>query len=300
MLGEISYLKELNEAFSLSITKGSGEIFRSSSVAVSKSGKNYFAGKVESDTHLLGFPSEQVALMLSAQQKDYGVSEIITLAENKDGCKNKISPLIIKILIDHSIRTGKNMSYKVVDIKGNEIFSAPNVRNLIPFYRPGASVLKRVSSSVVSPNFITVGYKEKAVPSILKIHAIKGIERNFPITDGASGYGASVITEGGKVFFAGQYSSFEKRLGIHSEMSAFLSAIMHGEKNIVALGLVSTKYEDAPCEICGCCRQFLAEMIEKFSLQKIKFYCFAKTADDYKTYSIDALLPYRWSSKKWL
>lgn len=299
MVPDSSCLKELNEALFLSITKTSGENFRSSSVAVSESGKNYFAGKVESDTHLLDFPSEQVALMMSVQQKDYGVSRVITLVESKTERENKVSPLVIKILIDHSIRTGKDMGYKVIDNIGNEIFSTKNVRDLIPFYRPDAVLLKRVSEAEVSPNFISTTYEETAVPSVLKTHAILGLGRDFPRAETGSSYGTSILTGNGKVFFSGQYSGFEKRLGIHSEMSAFLSAVMHGEKNIVALGLVSTKYENTPCEMCGCCRQFLAEMIEKFSLQKMKFYCFAKTADNYKTYSIGELLPNQWSSKKW-
>jgi cytidine deaminase len=132
---------------------------------------------------------------------------------------------------------------------------------------------------------------------VLKQVAKDAITKNFPTYDSASGYGAAVVTSEGNIFSSGQYSSFEKRLNIHAEMGAVLNSLMHQRKNIIALALVSSKFKDVPCEICGCCRQFLSEMSSRFNLN-LTYYCFALETDAYKTYTLEELLPSPWSSLK--
>ena len=80
-------------------------------------------------------------------------------------------------------------------------------------------------------------------------------------------------------------------------MTGIISAFADGNRDIKALGLVSTKYKDEPCHLCGACRQFFSEIINKLEINP-DIYCFAKEADIYKKFKINQILPHEWSSKK--
>lgn len=270
---------------------------KSVSIAISSSGHTYIAGNITSDTNLLDISSEQTALLLSIQSSDFGVQEIVTLVERSDAWKNNLSPVVVKIMIDYVVRSGNAMMYTVIDTAGEVIFKINNVSEAFMWYKPNPVLLERVKNARHVVNSTDVVDVKNNLPIILKKYALIGTETNFPTHNNASGYGVSVVTSTGKIFWSGQYSSFEKRLNIHAEMGSFISAVMHGETEITALGVVSTKHKNFPCEICGCCRQFLSEMIERFSIQDMKFYCFAQETEDVNTYFLNDLLPHKWSSK---
>ena len=268
----------------------------SSSIAYSESDRSYLAGSLASDTNLLDFSSEQAALIVASHNNDFKINQVVTLFI--DETHQTLSPIVIKLLIDHSLRTGADISYKIINLDGKIIFEEKNVRNIFPFYTPQLSKLEKIDSSEISENIAIINKDEKT-EDVLKKYALLGIERNFPTYDSASGYGTAIITNKNKIYFGGQYSDPGKRLNAHSEMATFIDVLVNKEQeHITHLGIVSSKYTDTPCEICGCCRQFLSEVSSKYNLD-IKFFCFAKNTEEYNRYTINQLMPNQWSSKKW-
>ncbi len=294
MADELSYLKD---GLPLAVVKKViGGANRTSSVCYSKSGRKYRGANIDSDTNLLNISSEQSALLLAVSHSDYEVEEMVTLVEKSDGFM--VNPFTVKTMIDFCVRTGSEIRYRIIDMDGREIFSAPKISETISFYRPPQKILSKVTGAVISENKATFD-KSLSVKDQLKKYADEGLSKCFHTYDNASAYSTAVLTEDGTIYYTGQYSSFEKRGSIHSEMAAPILALMNDKTKITALGLVSTKFTDTPCEICGCCRQFLAEISAKYDLN-IKLYCFAKDTMEFKQYSLDELLPNQWSSKKWL
>lgn len=291
---EISYLKD---GLALAVAKKTvaGDGARTSSVCYSKSGRKYRGANVDSDTHLLNIPSEQVSLLLAVSHQDYLIDKIVTMVEKEENFV--LDPLIVKIMVDFCTRTGEEIKYRVINMEGKTIFENDTVTKLIPFYNPSSTILSKTQNTNLAESH-SVRLLGVSLEKELKKYALEGLPMSFTTYNSASGYGTAVTTEDGEVYYSGQYSSFEKRYNIHSEMSAVILALMGGKTKITALGLVSTKFTDTPCEICGCCRQFLAEISSKYNL-KMKFYCFAKDTDEFKEYTLDQLLPSQWTSKNW-
>ena len=291
----VSDLKKLKEWMDKSVLKKGP---RAASVAKSESGKFYFGAYIGSDTNLLDITSEQVALLRSAQNNDFGIEEIISMTEEAE--EIAISPINIKIMADYAARTQKSMGYKLMDAKENIIFETKDISGEIPFYKKQNVSLQRVvGAGKISDNKLVFAEKDdKNAIETLKKYAVQGIARNFPTYDSASGYGSAVITEDGFLYYSGQYSSFEKRTNIHSEMAAVISAVMDGHPKITRLGVVSSKYPDSPVQMCGCCRQFVAEMAVKFDFNP-EIYCFSRDTDEYDKFLMEDYLPKSWSSKKW-
>ncbi|MFA6551874.1 MAG: ASCH domain-containing protein [Candidatus Paceibacterota bacterium] len=268
---------------------------RSASIAYSKSGQIYAAGSVDSDTHLLNISSEQAVLALSASANDYEVYKIESVYEKPD--KNApLSPIIAKIIVDHQIRTGQEIEYEIFDTKGEKIFSEKNLANILPFYNPSDVKLDRTSQKTPPSKNKALFPKKGNFEKNLKDFALKGFERNFPTYDSASGYGSAVLTKDGSVYIAGQYSSFEHRMNIHSEMNAIISALMDKNFEITHLGLVSTKFLDCPCNSCGACRQFISEINAKFNLN-IEIVTFSKDTDQFEKHFIKEYLPEAWGNR---
>lgn len=289
-------LERLRQGLELCITKKIGTE-RGSSIAYSKSGKSYMGALVESDTHLLNIAPEQTALCLAIQKRDYGIERVVTMSENAKQ-NEAVSPIIIKILVDYTRRTGTTLGYTILNQNGDVFFETADVRDIVPFYSPAPVILERVKTNLpIEENTAQIDLSSNNLHAILKEYAILGLDRAFPTYDSASGYATAVATKNGKVYFSGQYSSFEKRTGIHSETAAMIAALMDKNRDITHLALVSTKYKKDPCTLCGICRQFLFEISSQFNLD-IKILCFALKSDLFHKYSIDAYLPNAWSSKK--
>lgn len=265
---------------------------RSASCAFSRSGERYVGARIGSETNIITLTSEHVALVQSTVAQDYGVERVVTMVEDiRDAVP---SPLVAKILIDYVSRTQGVIAYEIVSMDGDVFFSIDDVRKLVPLYAPEPIVLARMKeASVQKPMRCGVDVDDIAT---LRACAIAGIERNFPLYDSASGYGAAVLTAQGDVYYAGQYSSPDKRLGTHAEMNALLGALMAGTTDIVRIGVVSSKFTHAPCQMCGVCRQFLAEMCARWGLNPM-IHCFASETDGAMMWRLKEYLPATWTSK---
>ncbi len=284
-------LDRLREGRSQIIAKKGKENGASVSMAVSSSGPEFFGAEVGSDSKLLSATSEHVALSCAKNKNDFGVEKVVTLlGAESDGTTFLLA---LKILIDWSIRTSRVISYDIYNDAGERIFSCHDVRKIVPAYKPKVLALKERLQIEPSENV------SRGTISDLKNFALLGISRNFPAYDSASGYGVAVLLENGTIVYGGQYGSLEGRLGLHAEMSVVLDALMNypGQK-ITDLALVSSKYPDTVCSICGNCLQFLAEISSRFDLN-IAYHCFASEKDIEEVYSLKELLPKQWTSKKW-
>lgn len=284
-------LQELRDALKLCVVSNDN---RTASIAYSQSGEKYAAGSVQSDTHLLDIPSEQAALVVSTHHNDFAIHRITTITEEQEGVL--VSPLILKIIIDHARRTGIPISYTIFNREGAVLFEAKDVRALCSFYQPTAKPLEKVQGSTPNINKTKWDSAEGTLKDALKRCALLGSERTFPTGDSASGYGAAVAAKSGMLYFGGQYSSFEKRNGLHAEMAVITVALMDGAIDITHVGIASTKHRDIPCTPCGCCRQFMTEIFRKYDSNP-RVYCFAKENDASKEYSVEELLPDVWTSK---
>lgn len=272
----------------------SSDPLRTSSIAISVSGAVYDGALIGSDTNLLTISSEHVALTQSTAAQDYGIERIVTMVA--DVCERFPSPLVAKILIDYVSRTQNVVAYEMVSMTGESIFAIDDVKQLSPMYTPEPIALSRIAASIVNVPVMRNVATDDIVT--LRTCAIAGIQRNFPLYDSASGYGAAVLTANGDLYFTGQYSSPEKRLGTHAEMNAILCALMAGATDIVRIGVASSKFTNEPCQMCGVCRQFLAEMCAKWNVNPA-IHCFASETDAAVMWRLNEYLPAVWSSKKW-
>ena len=268
---------------------------RSASIACSQSGQCYAAGAVASDTHLLDITSEQAALVLASGHADFAVRRIATITETEDDASVSISPLVLKLLIDHERRTGVPITYSVYGMTGNVLFEATTPRALCPYYEAPIVPLQKTRNGRPGQNSTRWEAAKETLQEALKKAALQGSERAFTTHDAGSRYGASVATKSGMVYFGGQYSGFEKRIGLHAEMNALIAALMDGGKDITHIGVVSDKYPDSPCPLCGCCRQFIAELSQKYGITPL-IYSFAKENHVLSEHTLEELLPDGWKS----
>lgn len=284
-------LDRLREGRSQIIAKKGKENGSSVSVAVSSSGTEFFGAEVASDSKLLNVTSEQVALSRAKNQNDFGIEKVVTLlGADSDGTSFMLA---LKILIDWSVRTSRVISYHVYNDAGERVFACPDIRKIVPAYKPRVAALSERLKVEPSEN---VSHGSGAD---LKAWALQGISRNFPAYDSASGYGVAVLLENGTIVYGGQYGSLEGRLGLHAEMSVVLDALMsYPGVAITDLALVSSKYPDTVCSICGNCLQFLAEISSRFNFN-IVYHCYASEKDLEEVYALKELLPKQWTSKKW-
>jgi cytidine deaminase len=125
--------------------------------------------------------------------------------------------------------------------------------------------------------------------------AIRGMETHFSAGT-KSRYGAAVLANN-KIYFGGVYSSYDHRLNLHAEMVAAVAAIMDNNRDITHVAVVSNKFtEDVP-HLCGCCRQFLAEIEEKTG-KPITIMAFSLDGKKCFETKLDTYLPSSWSSGK--
>ncbi len=286
-------LQSLKDSLDLSVrTKPANP--RSASIAYSTSGKNYRAGHVESNNHILSFPSETVALTMAVAERDYGVDKITSIVEDsKPG--ELASPITLKLLVDHARRTDQTIAYTVVTKDGDTLYHVDDVQKALPFYQPERVTLKKIlATKNPESNFASVN-KNTDLVQICRQFSTLGLDRSFTVKDGASDYGACVVTEEGKVYFTGQYSSFEHQTNIHAEMAAVITTLMRDKSPITHLGLASSKHRTVACEVCGICRQFLQEISDmlKFDLRILTF---ALETNEYHEYTLKDYLPSHWSN----
>lgn len=264
---------------------------RSTSLAISTTGQEYIAGKIESWNHILTISSELAALTLATAQQDYLIKAIHTYVDI-DTIEDEISPATIKLLIDHARRTGTDISYTVYNRSGKKVFETLSCQAQFPFYQPKTTLLTKVCNASPQPNWLTASPDS---PTQLKEYCIKGADLAFSTSNTSTAYGSCVVTESGKIFWGGQYGSYDHRNNVHAEMVAIISALMQNKEPIIYLGILSTKHKETSCNMCGICRQFLQEiciMLES-SPQIITF---ALQTEEHHIYDLSNYLPASWST----
>lgn len=125
-----------------------------------------------------------------------------------------------------------------------------------------------------------------------------GTGKAFLTKSGGNSYGAAVITLSGKIYCAGQYSSFNHITNIHAEMAAVLVATMSGDSDIYAIAVLSEKAVQ-PESMCGICRQFIYEHSIRTGIPITV--CMSNfSGDKVIVEKLENLIPHQWdpSSKK--
>lgn len=261
--------------------------FNSASVAVTEN--NFHAsGLFESRTHLLDITSEHAALALAINRKDPYVTKIVTVV---DGEFNP-NPLVIKILADHYRRTGTDLKYEVYDKEGNKIYSQESVKNAI--YNPQKEIIETLKTWNYCDNKISLD-NSKPIKQQLKKAALQGMQTHFS-SNTKTKYGAAVLA-GDKIYFGGVHSSYDKRLNLHAEMVAAISAINNLNRQISHVALMSNKFVQEVPHMCGCCRQFFSEIQEK-TKTPIKVLTFSFDGQKEFETKLDEYLPAQWHSGK--
>jgi cytidine deaminase len=286
-----TYIKALLDASSRCFLKKASHP-KYSSIAISIHDKIYASGNIESYNHVLDITSEHASLVLATQHGDPLIHKIITLIENTEE-HQEINPLTIKILIDHFRRTGQDISYTIINQNNKVLWHTDSIANILSFYTPKIEILQHAQRDATE----CVGkLQTDNIPEELKKYATLGSTRGFTTYDSATGYGAAILTKKGNIYYAGQYSSFDHRMNIHAEMSAFIIALSCGDTEITDIGIVSQKHKQTPCNACGVCRQFYSEIIER-THQDITFHTFSLLNDTVQTFSMNEYLPGVWKSK---
>ena len=267
----------------------------SASVALTKHGE-YYSGMLESRTHLLDITSEHGALAIAVSAKDAEVYQIMTVVKRKSNETFCVNPLVVKILVDHVRRTGISLSYRVLDIDGEEIYYCKDVYQLGSQigYSPLISRLKKIKPWVVRRHKqVQEGSLEKEIEEQLWKCAILGTKTHFSAGTKTC-YGSAVLANS-IIYYGGVYSSFDHRLNLHSEMVASLSAIADGNREITHVAVVSNKFVEEPVSCCGCCRQFLSEIQEKTKVD-ITLLCFSYDGEKVLRVKLSDHLPSAWHS----
>lgn len=91
--------------------------------------------------------------------------------------------------------------------------------------------------------------------------------------------GAAVLAESGKVYGGANVENASYGATICAERSAIFAAVNAGERKLTAIAVTETP--------CGICRQVMREFCNPKAFKVIV----AKTADDYKVFTLDELLP---------
>lgn len=95
--------------------------------------------------------------------------------------------------------------------------------------------------------------------------------------------GASVLCSSGKIYGGSNIENASYPCGICAERSCIAHAMANGEKDFVAMAIVSDSLDY--CYPCGICRQFLIEFNKDMQI------IVAKNKDDFKQTTIKELLP---------
>ncbi len=101
--------------------------------------------------------------------------------------------------------------------------------------------------------------------------------------------GAALLCKSGNIYKGTNIENSSFGATLCAERAAFASAISSGEKEFVAIAIVSDN-EDF-CQPCGICRQFMSEFCDK----DFKIILEGKDSN-IKSFTLEELLPYNFSS----
>ena len=91
--------------------------------------------------------------------------------------------------------------------------------------------------------------------------------------------GAAVLAESGKIYGGANVENASYGATVCAERSAIFAAVNAGERKLMAIAVTETP--------CGICRQVMREFCDPRVFKVIV----AKTADDYRAFTLDELLP---------
>ena len=91
--------------------------------------------------------------------------------------------------------------------------------------------------------------------------------------------GAAVLAESGKVYGGANVENASYGATICAERNAIAAAVNAGERKLKAIAVTATP--------CGMCRQVMREFCDPKAFKVIV----AKAADDYRTFTLEELLP---------
>ncbi len=117
----------------------------------------------------------------------------------------------------------------------------------------------------------------------------------FLTSPGGTSYGAAVLSLGGEVYSAGQYSSWNHVTNVHAEQAALIMATMNDDPDVVALAVASTADEPVT-RPCGICRQVMKEHADRTGRD---FWVLMAHRHDpgFDTATVSELLPLSWSAR---
>lgn len=256
--------------------------------ATTVSGRAYNGYRLRSQTHLLDIPAELAALIAAVHDNESAVAAVTAVGA-------ALSPLTLKLLVDHCARTGTPIAYSLTDPSGALLFEESDVRTALPTYASPATRLATLADRRYGKGVVKNGtYAETA--RALRAAAIVGIARNLPTRDGASGYGAAVRTTDGDIHFGGQYSTPDERLGAHAEMAVIARMLSQGANGFTDIAIASSKFPEVPVSPCGACRQFIAEAAAATD-SRPAIHLFASESESSATYALSELLPAPWANR---
>ena len=101
--------------------------------------------------------------------------------------------------------------------------------------------------------------------------------------------GAAVLASSGKVYAGANIENASYGATVCAERNAIAQAVLAGERKLVAIAIAGGKNGVIGdyCAPCGICRQVMRE----FADPKVFKIYLAKSANDYKTYTLEDLLP---------
>ena len=91
--------------------------------------------------------------------------------------------------------------------------------------------------------------------------------------------GAAVLAESGEIYGGANVENASYGATVCAERSAIFAAVNAGERKLKAIAVTATP--------CGICRQVMREFCDPEALRVIV----AKTADDYRVFTLEELLP---------
>ena len=91
--------------------------------------------------------------------------------------------------------------------------------------------------------------------------------------------GAAVLAESGKIYGGANVENASYGATICAERNAIFAAVNAGERKLKAIAVTATP--------CGMCRQVMREFCDPKAFKVIV----AKTADDYRVFTLEELLP---------
>jgi len=280
-------LKALEVGLSRSIVQKEGA--GSAACVRGGSGTLYASGSIETETHLLSIPPEVSALYHALVHRDLPIQEVVLMQDDPS-----LSPLSAKVLIDAAARIGNTFPFSLVAQSGEIYVETNDVRTIFPLYRSPAEPLEEFCAESYRDDH----YEESVRPEDMRALALSGMELHIRSKNTGSRYGAALRTKDGRAYIAGSFSAPDRRLGLHAEMAAFTLLLADGGRDIAEIAIVSEKFPETPCSMCGCCRQFFADIARALSLSDITVTGYAQRADTKASWSLTSLMPSPWTSRK--